>query len=120
FVYARRLNSPEAEARALGGLADAAYAQGRMRSAFEHFSRCVSLSREHGFGKIEVANRSMIGFSRIYLMRRSKRGRMVMRPPALPSSSGNHVLNCLAKIWACSPPMNLATSSPWRAISRAQ
>src|SRR5262249_54288494 len=67
FVYARRLNSPEAEARALGGLADAAYAQGRMRSAFEHFSRCVSLSREHGFGKIEVANRSMIGFSRIYL-----------------------------------------------------
>ena len=67
FVYARRLNSPEAEARALGGLADAAYAQGKMRSAFEHFSQCVSLSREHGFGKIEVANRSMIGFSRIYL-----------------------------------------------------
>ena len=29
FVYARRLNSPEAEARALGGLADAAYAQGK-------------------------------------------------------------------------------------------
>jgi class 3 adenylate cyclase/tetratricopeptide (TPR) repeat protein len=67
FVYARRLNSPEAEARALGGLADAAYAQGRMRSAFEYFSQCVSLSREYGFGKIEVANRSMIGFSRIYL-----------------------------------------------------
>jgi hypothetical protein len=38
-----------------------------MRSAFEYFSQCVSLSREHGFGKIEVANRSMIGFSRIYL-----------------------------------------------------
>jgi tetratricopeptide (TPR) repeat protein len=67
FVYARRLNSPEAEARALGGLADAAYAQGKMRSAFAHFSQCVSLSRGHGFGKIEVANRSMIGFSRIYL-----------------------------------------------------
>jgi hypothetical protein len=38
-----------------------------MRSAFEYFSQCVSLSREHGFGKIEVANRSMVGFSRIYL-----------------------------------------------------
>ena len=38
-----------------------------MRSAFEYFSQCVSLSREHGFGKIEVANRSMIGFSRVYL-----------------------------------------------------
>ena len=67
LVYARRLGLPEAEARALGGLADAAYAQGRMRSAFEHFSRCVALSREHGLGRIEVANRSMVGFSRIYL-----------------------------------------------------
>ncbi|MBV9521858.1 MAG: adenylate/guanylate cyclase domain-containing protein, partial [Alphaproteobacteria bacterium] len=65
--YARRSGSPEAEARALGGLADAAYAQGKMQSAFEHFSRCVALSREHGFGRIEVANRSMVGFSRVYL-----------------------------------------------------
>jgi class 3 adenylate cyclase/tetratricopeptide (TPR) repeat protein len=65
--YARRLGSPEAEARALGGLADAAYAQGKMRSAFEHFSSCVALSRKHGFGRIEVANRSMVGFCRIYL-----------------------------------------------------
>ncbi len=65
--YARRSGSPEAEARALGGLADAAYAQGKMRSAFAHFSGCVALSREHGFGRIEVANRSMVGFSRVYL-----------------------------------------------------
>ena len=65
--YARRLGLPEAEARALGGLADAAYAQGRMRTAFEHFSHCVTLSREHGLGRIEVANRPMQGFSRMYL-----------------------------------------------------
>ena len=65
--FARRSGSPEAEARALGGLADAAYAQGKMRSAFDHFSRCVALSQQHGFGRIEVANRSMVGFSRIYL-----------------------------------------------------
>jgi len=65
--YATRSGSPEAEARALGGLADGAYAQGKMRTAFEYFSRCVALSNQHGFGRIEVANRSMIGFSRIYL-----------------------------------------------------
>ena len=65
--YARRSGSAEAEARALGGLADAAYAQGKMRTAFEYFSRCVALCQEHGFGRIEVANRSMVGFSRIYL-----------------------------------------------------
>ncbi|HLX02604.1 MAG TPA: adenylate/guanylate cyclase domain-containing protein, partial [Trinickia sp.] len=67
LAYARRLALPEAEARALGGLADAAYAQGRMRTAFRHFSDCVELSRAHGFGRIEVANRPMQGFSRIYL-----------------------------------------------------
>ncbi|WP_094780387.1 adenylate/guanylate cyclase domain-containing protein [Paraburkholderia ribeironis] len=67
LAHARRLGLPEAEARALGGLGDAAYAQGRMRTAFEHFSRCVTLSREQGFGRIEVANRSMAGFSRIFL-----------------------------------------------------
>jgi len=65
--YARESGSPEAEARSLGGLGDAAYAQGGMRSAFENFSRCVALAREHGFGRIEVANRSMIGFSRLFL-----------------------------------------------------
>jgi tetratricopeptide (TPR) repeat protein len=65
--WARRSGSPEAEARSLGGLADAAYAQGRMQTAFDHFSRCVTLSREHGFGRIEVANWSMMGFSRMYL-----------------------------------------------------
>ena len=67
LAHARRSGSAEAEARSLGGLADAAYAQGRMRTAFDHFSRCVALSREHGFGRIEVANRSMVGFSRLYL-----------------------------------------------------
>lgn len=65
--YAMRSGSAEAEARALGGLADAAYAQGRMRTAYDHFSRCVALCRQHGLGRIEVANRSMVGFSRHYL-----------------------------------------------------
>src|SRR5262249_3251008 len=65
--YARRSGSAEAEARALGGLADAAYAQGRMKTARDYFSRCVDLCQQHGFGRIEVANRSMIGFSRLFL-----------------------------------------------------
>ena len=81
--YARRSGSPEAEARALGGLADAAYAQGRMRTAFEQFSRCVALSREHGFGRIEVANRSMVGASAASIStRRARRGRTATPLPA--------------------------------------
>jgi tetratricopeptide (TPR) repeat protein len=68
LLYAQRSQSIEAEARSLGGLGDAAYAQGRMRAARDYFTRSVDLSHQHGFGRTEVANRSMIGFSRLYLL----------------------------------------------------
>ena len=59
--------SPESEARALGGLADAEYARGRMRTANGHFQNCIVLCREHGFGRIEVANLCMLALTRYYL-----------------------------------------------------
>ena len=62
--YARQARSPEAEARALRGVADAEYARGRMITAHDYFRRCIELCREHGFGRIEVANLSMLGFTR--------------------------------------------------------
>jgi len=64
---ARKAGSPESEARAFGGLADAEYARGRMRTANGHFHQCVTLAREHGFGRIEVANLSMRGLTRYFL-----------------------------------------------------
>jgi tetratricopeptide (TPR) repeat protein len=64
--YARRAISPEAEARALSGAADAEYARGRMITSHDYFRRCIELCREHGFGRIEVANISMLGFSGFY------------------------------------------------------
>jgi tetratricopeptide (TPR) repeat protein len=67
--YARRGKSDELETRALGGLGDAAYAQGRMASAYRNFSDCVALCRTHGYGRIEVANLSMIGHCLFYLNR---------------------------------------------------
>jgi tetratricopeptide (TPR) repeat protein len=38
-----------------------------MASAYDHFRRCVEVARQNGLGRIEVANRSMIGFSRLYM-----------------------------------------------------
>ncbi len=64
--YAREAESPEAEARALSGVADAEYLRGRMITAYDHFRQCIELCREHGFGRIEVANIYMLGFTRIY------------------------------------------------------
>ena len=60
---ARRAGSLEAEAAALGGLGDAYYLRGHMRSAHEQFSECVALARAHGFGRLEVANLPMVGWT---------------------------------------------------------
>ncbi|MEO5845395.1 MAG: AAA family ATPase, partial [Caldimonas sp.] len=67
LVHARDAGSLQAEAAALGGLGDGYYLQGRMRSANQQFRECVELAREHGFGKLEVANLSMIGFTALHL-----------------------------------------------------
>jgi tetratricopeptide (TPR) repeat protein len=65
--FARRAGSVELEASALGGLGDAAYGSGKMRSATDHFARCVKICREHGLGRVEVANHHMLGWSRVHL-----------------------------------------------------
>jgi class 3 adenylate cyclase/tetratricopeptide (TPR) repeat protein len=63
---ARQCQSPEGEARALGGLGDAEYARGRMRTAHGHYTRCIDLAREHGLGRIEVAHLGQRGYTRLY------------------------------------------------------
>lgn len=65
--FARDAGSREWEARALGGLGDASYLGGRMRTASENFANCVAVCQELGLGRIEVANRHMVGWSRMYL-----------------------------------------------------
>ncbi|MFO1088062.1 MAG: adenylate/guanylate cyclase domain-containing protein [Hyphomicrobiales bacterium] len=65
---AEKIQSPLAQARAFSGLADAHYLRGHMKTACERFRACVDLCRQHGFGQLEVANRHMIGWTRIHLM----------------------------------------------------
>jgi tetratricopeptide (TPR) repeat protein len=51
---------PELVVSALGGVADAAFAQGHFQTALACYSRCVALAREQGLGRVEVANLVMI------------------------------------------------------------
>lgn len=55
--YARRSGSKELEIHALGGLGDAYYAMGRMRTARDSLNQCIISAREHGLGRIELAHR---------------------------------------------------------------
>ncbi|MBM4264855.1 MAG: tetratricopeptide repeat protein [Deltaproteobacteria bacterium] len=65
--FAQCAGSREWQSRALGGMGDASYLAGRMRTACGYFRDCVALCQELGLGRIEVANRHMIGWSRMYL-----------------------------------------------------
>ena len=65
--YAGQAGSPELEARALSGLGDAYYAQGRMFRAHDVFEKCLELCTRHGLVAVEAANRFMLGTAKIYL-----------------------------------------------------
>jgi len=66
YEHARLAGAPALVARALSGLADAYYQRGQMVTAQDHFYRCIVLCREHGLGRIEVANLPMLGLTRFY------------------------------------------------------
>jgi class 3 adenylate cyclase/tetratricopeptide (TPR) repeat protein len=66
---AERAQSPELTARALGGLMDAFYAQGRMRSALSALERCIEAARRAGAGAVEIANRPMGSIAELLMMR---------------------------------------------------
>lgn len=57
---AQAAGRPELVVSALGGVADAAFAQGRFHTALDCYSRCVALAREQGLGRVEVANFAMV------------------------------------------------------------
>ena len=65
---AREAGSAEAEAAALGGVGDASYAQGRVRTGYEMFTRCVMLARAQLLLRVEVAYLTMVGWCSLYLM----------------------------------------------------
>ena len=65
---AREAGSAEDEAAALGGVGDACYAQGRIRTAHDMFDRCITLARDQGFLRVEVSYLMMKGWCCLYLL----------------------------------------------------
>ncbi|MEX0733757.1 MAG: BTAD domain-containing putative transcriptional regulator [Steroidobacteraceae bacterium] len=64
LAWAHQANSPVDEARALGGLGDAWYQRGRMRTARDHFAKCVTQARQHGAIGLALSNAPMLALTR--------------------------------------------------------
>lgn len=56
------------QADALSGMADADYMSGKMASAYQDFVHCVEAAEQAGLRNVAAVNRSMVGFSRFYLL----------------------------------------------------
>jgi len=67
LACAQSLDDPAWEARATSGLADAAYAEGRMRTALARFRHCVALCDAHGLTRVAIPNRIMVGHCQVYI-----------------------------------------------------
>lgn len=68
LAAAERANEPEWKARALSGLGDAAYLQGRVKTALRHFQDCVDLAEQHHLLRVIPANKCMIGDCMVFLL----------------------------------------------------
>ena len=67
LAYASQADSPEDIARSLGGLGDAQYQRGRMRTAHTEFNRCVALCEQHGFAGLRLSYLPMVASTQAYL-----------------------------------------------------
>jgi tetratricopeptide (TPR) repeat protein len=67
--FAQLAGDPECEAKALSGLGDAYYAQGKMRSAHAAFSRCVAICEQEGLAHFSIMNESILASIDIWLGR---------------------------------------------------
>jgi class 3 adenylate cyclase/tetratricopeptide (TPR) repeat protein len=82
-------NSPEWRARALSGLGDAHYSSCQMRTALSAFQDCVALCDTHGYGRVALPNRIMIGHCMVYLQRLSEAVAIIDEARQMALRAGN-------------------------------
>ena len=66
--YAQLISAPDAEARALGGLGDAGYGDGRMKTSDHYFSRWFEIADRHGLARVSALYKPMQAFCELFLL----------------------------------------------------
>jgi predicted ATPase len=98
--HARASGMAETEARALSGMGDSYYAQGRMKKAYEVFSQCIAMCEQHRFINIEASNRSALGSTRIYLGQPLEAAGDALQSAELARKVGNRRAELVARMTA--------------------
>lgn len=98
--HARSSGMTETEARALSGVGDSYYAQGRMKQAHDLFGQCIAMCEQHRFINIEASNRSALGSTRIYLGQPLDAASDALQSAELSRKVGNRRAEIVARMTA--------------------
>ncbi|SFU94800.1 AAA family ATPase [Pseudoduganella namucuonensis] len=98
--YAQASDTSETQARALSGVGDSYYAQGRMRKAHELFGQCLAMCERHRYVHIEASNRAALGSTRIYLGDAAGAARDALASAAIARQVGNQRAETFARMTA--------------------
>lgn len=98
--YAQASDMRETQARALSGVGDSYYAQGRMRKAYELFEQCLAMCEQDRFVQIEASNRAALGSTRIYLGDAAGAVRDAQASAAIARKVGNRRAETFARMTA--------------------
>jgi tetratricopeptide (TPR) repeat protein len=90
----------ETEAKALSGIGDSYYAQGRMQTAYEVFDQCVRLCERNGLVHVEAGNRSARGSAQFYLGQPEQALRDATDAIACSGRIGNHRAEVFSRLTA--------------------
>ncbi|KQW87910.1 hypothetical protein ASC94_25805 [Massilia sp. Root418] len=98
--YAQASDMRETQARALSGVGDSYYAQGRMRKAYELFEQCLAMCEQDRYVQIEASNRAALGSTRIYLGDAAGAVRDAQASAAIARKVGNRRAETFARMTA--------------------
>lgn len=98
--YAQASDMRETQARALSGVGDSYYAQGRMRKAYDLFAQCLAMCEQDRFVQIEASNRAALGSTRIYLGDATGAVRDAQASAAIARKVGNRRAETFARMTA--------------------
>jgi tetratricopeptide (TPR) repeat protein len=96
----RHARNKETAARALSGIGDSYYAEGRMVTAQQVFRECLDLCEKHGLADIEASNRFMLGTTRIYLNQTERALDDALASAELGSKVGNRRAEIVSRLTA--------------------
>jgi hypothetical protein len=97
LAAAERAGSVEWRIRALGGLGDAAYAEGYLASARRHFAECADLADANGFLRVASPNRGMQANCEVYFLEIAEAERQCALALASARRIGDRYLEMFAK-----------------------